>query len=208
MLVIVDYGMGNVGSILNMLKKVGVPAKISSSADEIDQATQLILPGVGSFDNGMRNLGQSGLIPVLNRKVLEQGTPVLGICLGMQLMTRRSEEGTAEGLGWVEADTIRFKFDASSPDTADLKVPHMGWNEVEVKNANGIMASLEGSRFYFVHSYHVICDKPENVVAIANYGHPVTAVMNKANITGAQFHPEKSHKFGIQLFRNFAGKAQ
>ncbi len=202
MITIVDYGVGNLGSIANMLKKIGAKAEVASDPAALRRAEKLILPGVGAFDAGMRKLNESGLTPLLNELVLEKKTPILGLCLGMQLMTRRSEEGVEAGLGWFEAETVRFRF---GPEQAHLKIPHMGWNTLEVRRPHPLVADLGPEpRFYFVHSYHVVCADPADVVAWTDYGHPVAAVIARENILGAQFHPEKSHKFGMQLLRNFA----
>lgn len=202
MITIVDYGVGNLGSILNMLKKIGAKAQASSDPDVLRQADKLILPGVGAFDAGMKKLNETGLVPVLNKLVLEENVPVIGLCLGMQLMTKRSEEGTEAGLGWIDAETVRFKF---GPEDAQLKVPHMGWNTLDIRRQHPLVADLgPESRFYFVHSYHVVCQNEADVVAYTDYGYPLAAIINKGNILGAQFHPEKSHKFGMQLLKNFA----
>ena len=202
MIVVIDYGIGNLGSIANMLKKVGVEAVVSSEAAVIDRADKLILPGVGAFDNGMKNLAERGLIPLLNDKVLEDQTPILGLCLGMQLFTQRSEEGELPGLGWLEAETVRFKFDQAH---ARLKIPHMGWNTVQVCQPHPIFADMEADmRFYFVHSYHVVCAEARTVLAQTHYGYDFASAVAKENIVGVQFHPEKSHKFGMKLLRNFA----
>ena len=202
MITIVDYGVGNLGSIVNMLKKVGVKAEASSNPDVLRKAEKLILPGVGAFDAGMKKLNETGLIPVLNELVLEKKVPVIGLCLGMQLMTKRSEEGTEAGLGWIDAETVRFKFGA---ENAHLKVPHMGWNTLDIRRPHPLVTDLEPeSRFYFVHSYHIVCADEADVVAYTDYGYPLAAIINKGNIMGAQFHPEKSHKFGMQLLKNFA----
>ncbi len=200
MIVIIDYGMGNIGSILNMLKKIGASGTISSNPDVIRKADKLILPGVGSFDQGMANLERLGLVPVLNKKVAA-GTPVLGICLGMQLMTKSSEEGKAAGLGWIEARTVRFRHDPSSK----LKVPHMGWNLVTQKKESALLRDMYPEpRFYFVHSYHAVCSDPQDVLTATPYGYEFTSAFQRGNIFGVQFHPEKSHKFGMKLLRNFA----
>lgn len=202
MIVIVDYGMGNLGSIVNMLKKIGVPAALSADPATIEKADGLILPGVGAFDSGMQNLAQRGLLPVLNTMVLERKVPILGLCLGMQLFTRRSEEGVLPGLGWLDAETVRFRFEGAD---AQLKVPHMGWNIIEPCREHPLLANLGSEpRFYFVHSYHVVCADSEKVLARAHYGIDLVAMVATGNILGAQFHPEKSHKFGMTLFRNFA----
>jgi len=200
-IVIIEYGMGNVGSILNMFKKIGCPAIVSSKIEDIERAEKLIIPGVGAFDNGMRKLEGMGFIDVLNRKVMEDGTPVLGICLGMQLLTRRSEEGKERGLGWIQADTIRFDF---SQNTKKLKIPHMGWNEIRIAHNSDLLKGLEqNSRFYFVHSYHVRCDDENDVMTTTEYGYEFASSIRRGNIMGTQFHPEKSHKFGIRFLTNF-----
>ncbi|GMU52081.1 MAG: imidazole glycerol phosphate synthase subunit HisH [Candidatus Xenobia bacterium] len=197
MTVIVDYQMGNVGSIMNMLKKVGAEAEISGDPEALRRATRLILPGVGAFDTGMRHLSDSGLIDVLNDRVLNDKVPVLGICLGMQLLTRRSEEGSLPGLGWIEADTIRFQLE-------DLRVPHMGWNTLRAVNGSPLFQGYqEEPRYYFVHSYHVVCDNPEDAAGTTEYGLQFVSAVHRGNVMGTQFHPEKSHKFGMQLLRNF-----
>jgi glutamine amidotransferase len=202
MIVIVDYGMGNVGSIFNMLKKVGCKASISRDPSEIMEADKLILPGVGAFDEAISNLQQSRLVPVLNRRVLEDRCPVLGICLGMQLMSKRSEEGKLPGLGWIEAETRRF---CLGSEQGHLKIPHMGWNLVDVLDSTGIFAGFEEPpRFYFVHSYHVCCDDRADVLATSTHGDTFTSAVRKNNIFGTQFHPEKSHKYGMRLLLNFA----
>jgi glutamine amidotransferase len=200
MIVIVDYGMGNLASIQNMVKKVGGTARISSDVNEIQSASKLILPGVGAFDTGMTNLKERGLIPTLETKA-KGGTPVLGICLGMQLLSRRSEEGVLPGLGWIDAETIRFRFSA---EQASLRIPHMGWNTVRSTTNAGLFDNLGSEpRFYFVHSYHVVCRDPADVLSTTEYGLLFTSALQNGNIMGVQFHPEKSHKFGMALFKNF-----
>lgn len=203
MIVIVDYGMGNLASIKNMLKKIGADSSISSDPLEVAAATKLILPGVGAFDSGMSNLERRGLRQVLDDLVLARRTPVLGICLGMQLLGKSSEEGTMEGLGWLEATTVRFHFDEAA---RVLPVPHMGWNVVNPADGPGLFEGLrDAPRFYFVHSYHVVCSNPADVLATATYGVQFTAAVERGNVAGVQFHPEKSHRFGMTLLRNFAG---
>lgn len=198
--VIVDYGVGNLGSIANMLKKAGVDNRISAEPSEIRRADRLILAGVGAFDNGMRNLADRGLIDVLNEKAAT-GTPILGLCLGMQLMGRTSEEGTLPGLGWIDARAKRFR---PAPGT-DLKVPHMGWNTVRPLRTHRLLKDLDdGSRFYFVHSYYVECADPAVELGRTTYGHEFCSAMAAGNLTGVQFHPEKSHRFGLALLSNFA----
>jgi glutamine amidotransferase len=202
MITIVDYGMGNLGSIANVLKKVHAKAAVSSEAAAIERADKLILPGVGAFDTGMKNLTERGLIPLLNAKVLQEKTPILGLCLGMQLLARRSEEGQLPGLGWLDAETVRFKFDGTHDH---LKIPHMGWNTLQVCQPHPIFADMDAeSRFYFVHSYHVVCADPRTVLAKTHYGYEFVSAVARDNIVGLQFHPEKSHKFGMKLLKNFA----
>lgn len=199
MITIVDYGLGNLGSIQNMLGRIGADCVITRDVGEIKRATKLILPGVGAFDAGMRNLNEYGLREVLDLKACQEKIPVLGICLGMQLMTRASEEGTLPGLGWVGATVRRF-----SPADG-RKVPHMGWRVVETRKADRLVAGLEAqARFYFVHSYFVACTNPADVLLAADYGGVFDAAFADGNVMGVQFHPEKSHRFGMRLLGNFA----
>ncbi len=201
MITIVDYGMGNLGSIQNMLRKIGVGTRITADPAEIRIAEKLIIPGVGAFDAGMRNLREIGLLEALTECATGRRIPVLGICLGMQLMTRSSEEGNAPGLGWINADTKRFDLSAFG----SLKVPHMGWRSVEVVRGSPLLDDLRDEwRFYFVHSYHVQCVDRQDVLLRARYGIDFDAAIQHENLLGVQFHPEKSHKFGLQLLKNFA----
>ncbi|MBL8344042.1 MAG: imidazole glycerol phosphate synthase subunit HisH [Rubrivivax sp.] len=200
MITIVDYGMGNLGSVLNMLKRVGAAAEVTGDPASIARARKILLPGVGAFDSAMRRINESGLREVLDAKVLEERVPTLGICLGMQLLTRGSDEGQLPGLAWIDASTRRF------PDIAGLKVPHMGWNLAAPVAASPLTAGLPAeSRFYFVHSYHVQVDDARDSVLRTHYGVTFDAAIAHENIYGAQFHPEKSHKFGMRLLANFAG---
>ncbi len=202
MIVVVDYGVGNLGSIVNMFKRVGVKAIASSDKDYIAEAEKLILPGIGAFDAGMQKLNERGFVPLLTQLVMEKKIPVLGLCLGLQLMTKRSDEGKLSGLGWFDAETVRFKFD---DDKSNLKVPHMGWNTINIRNSHPLLENLEvESRFYFVHSFYVQCYQPGSVLAETDYGGFFHSIVGKENIIGAQFHPEKSHKFGMRLLKNFA----
>ena len=200
-LIIVDYKVGNIGSIVNMFKRIGVNAILSSDENEILSADKLLLPGVGSFDNGMKNLKASGLIKVLNKKVIEEKTPILGICLGMQLLMDSSDEGKEEGLGWISGEVKKFNF---AMNEEKLKVPHMGWNIARPMKKDSLFKGFsEEARFYFVHSYHAVCDNKDNVLANTHYGYDFASSISKDNIYGAQFHPEKSHKFGMKLLQNF-----
>jgi glutamine amidotransferase len=199
---IIDYGMGNAGSIANMLRRIGAPSLITSRREDVEKASKLILPGVGAFDTGMAHLDETGLRGPLDDKVLRGGTPVIGLCLGMQLLGRRSEEGQRAGLGWLDAETVRFRFD---PKESKLKIPHMGWNTVTRVNDSPMFAGFtEPPRFYFVHSYHVECRDPRDVAATVRHGYEVTAAVQRGSIYGVQFHPEKSHKFGMAVLRFFA----
>ncbi len=202
MVVILDYGMGNLGSIFNMFKKIGCEVLISLNISDIETADKIIFPGVGSFDTGMKNLLEKKLVPILNTKILVEKIPILGICLGMQLMTKGSQEGNLAGLGWIDAETVEFKF---TDEFKKLKVPHMGWNTVEQTRENVLLKGFnKAPRFYFAHSYHVMCNNINDVSGLATYGYDFTAVIQRGNIFGVQFHPEKSHKFGMQLLKNFA----
>ncbi len=201
MLVIVDYGIGNLASVHNMFKKIGVKeVVVSSDENVIAKATRILLPGVGAFDAGMTNLENSGIMQILNHKALIEKVPVLGICLGMQLLTKSSEEGVKKGLGWVEAETLKFNL---NPELK-LKVPHMGWNYIKVQKPNPLIALESKHRFYFVHSYYVKCIDESQLMATSNFGFDFTCMVNKDNIFGAQFHPETSLKFGMKFLENFS----
>ncbi|QQL50849.1 imidazole glycerol phosphate synthase subunit HisH [Mucilaginibacter ginkgonis] len=203
MITIVDYGLGNLGSIKNMLKKVGSTVEITDDLEKIERAEKLILPGVGAFDDGMSKLHERGLTQLLNKKVLEDKTPILGVCLGMQLMTQKSEEGSLSGLGWIEGEAKKFTVGS---DDQKLRIPHMGWNVIKPEDGfqSGIFSSKEEElRFYFVHSFYVELKNAKEVAAYSNYGKPFVSAFKKDNIYGMQFHPEKSHRFGMDVFKNF-----
>lgn len=201
MITIVDYGVGNVGALVNMLEYLGVDSVATADPDRIAAAGRLLLPGVGAFDKAMSELRNRNLIEPMNHAVLARGAPLLGICLGMQLLARGSEEGEEPGLGWVAADVVRIP----QPAGAGLKVPHMGWNEIAVRNPSEIFpAESDGERFYFAHSFHVVCDRPADTVATIRYGEELTCAVRSGNVHGAQFHPEKSHRFGMRVLRAFA----
>ena len=200
MITIVDYGMGNLGSVFNMFKKIGIESKITSDLEEIKTATKLLLPGVGSFDKAMQKINNSGIKQVLDQKVLIEETPILGICLGMQLLTNSSEEGKEKGLGSINASTIKFSFLDKK-----MKVPHMGWNLVKKSTTSLLTADLEEeSRFYFVHSFYVKVKNRENSILKTKYGLEFDSAIQNKNIYGAQFHPEKSHRFGMKLLKKFS----
>ena len=199
MITIVDYGMGNLGSVLNMFRYIGVPANISSDLSVINKASKLLLPGVGAFDSAISRINSSGLRDILDHKVIVKQTPILGICLGMQLLTSGSEEGTLPGFGWIPAETSRF---SSLPD---LKIPHMGWNLVTPNTPSELTQDLPtASRFYFVHSYYITVDNPQYSILRTCHGIEFDSAIQCDNIYGTQFHPEKSHKFGMHLLKNFS----
>ncbi|MBP2143472.1 glutamine amidotransferase [Methanococcus voltae] len=209
---IVNYGLGNLKSVANIIKKMGGNPTISSSKEDIKNAKKLILPGVGAFDEGMNNLEKMDLINILNEKVLDEKVFTLGICLGMQLITKRSDEGQKEGLGWIDAETLSFsstfkdKYNDNNNNKIDkkLKVPHMGWNYVKIEKETPLYKDMyENPRFYFVHSYYVNCINEEDILTTTSYGIDFTSSVNKDNIYATQFHPEKSHKFGMKLMENF-----
>lgn len=201
MITILDYGMGNIGSMANMIKKAGSEAIITNDIKEIEKAKKLIIPGVGAFDNGMTKLKEQNFIEVLNYKVLEEKIPVLGVCLGMQLFTNSSEEGKLKGLGWIDAETIKF----TSEKIGKLRIPHMGWNTINARKDKILYEDMyEDTAFYFVHSYYVKCKNDEDIAATTNYGIEFTSSIQHGNIFATQFHPEKSHKFGLKLMKNFA----
>jgi imidazole glycerol-phosphate synthase subunit HisH len=197
--VIANYGVGNLGSIANMIKKIGGRGEISADPSRIAEAAKLILPGVGAFDHGMRCLQQSGLREALDFAALSRKIPVLGVCLGMQLMLSSSEEGSLDGLGWIAGRATRFQSGLEAP-----KVPHMGWNAVRSLRENLLLPfGGEAQRFYFVHSYRAQCTNPEDVLGLTEYGREFCSAFAKENIYGVQFHPEKSHFYGMALFKRF-----
>jgi len=200
MIAIINYGLGNLASIQNMFKYLGIEVAVTDNHEIIAGASKLLLPGVGHFKKGMENLHNSGLKSLLDELILIQKKPVLGICLGAQLMTKHSEEGDVEGLGWVDANTVRF----DDTKTAGAKIPHMGWAEIRPTNNSKLCQQLpENARFYFLHAYHFLFNKKEEVSATTQYGYEFACAFQKDNIYGTQFHPEKSHKFGMAVLRNF-----
>jgi glutamine amidotransferase len=200
MISVVDYGVANLGSMSNMLRRIGAETELVTSAAGIARASKIILPGIGAFDHGMDALDNLGLIEELRRRVLEDGVPLFGVCLGVQLLGESSAEGKRSGLGLIAAHSERLPADGR----AGIRVPHMSWAHIEPTRTDPILAGLdEKARFYFVHSYHVVCSDPNDVLAFARYGIPFTAMIRRNNIYGAQFHPEKSHRFGMRLLKNF-----
>ena len=202
MIVIVDYGVGNLRSVFNKLKRIGIQAEISSDSKVISRADKIILPGVGHFKAGMQKLNEYGFIDLLNQKVLKEKVPVLGICLGVQLFSKRSEEGSCEGLGWIDAETVLFKIPES--EKFKLKVPHVGWNTVSVVKDSLLFKSISpDDMFYFVHSYHLKYNNTSSVLGITEYSYEFVSCIEQENIMGVQFHPQKSQDAGIQMFENF-----
>lgn len=201
---IIDYGTSNLGSMKNMLKKIGVPSTFATNAEQVLAAEKIILPGVGSFDSGMRTLHASGMVDALHRKVKEEKVPILGVCLGMQMLTHGSEEGSDKGLGWIDAEALRFR----SEDHPGMRVPHMGWNEARIVKTSPLVEDPpELYRFYFANSFHVACADASDVLLETEYaGFRFASAIERGHIRGAQFHPEKSHRFGMWLLKNFAEK--
>jgi glutamine amidotransferase len=203
MITIVDYGLGNVAAFATVYNKANVKVAIAKTADDLKSASKLILPGVGHFDHAMRLLQQSGMREPLDEMVLRDRVPVIGVCVGMQMLARSSDEGELPGLGWIDATVRSLK---SHEGTRTMSIPHMGWNDVKPLSANPLFAELEAdARFYFLHSYFMSCDRKEDVLAVCNYGSDFACAVQSSNIYGVQFHPEKSHRFGDRLLRNFAG---
>jgi len=203
MITIIDLNIGNIGSVVNMIKHVGGICKVSSDPSEIKKASKLILPGVGSFDRAMKQLREKQLEDIIVEKAKIQKTPLLGICLGMQLLTNSSEEGEEKGLGLINAETLSFKKAFDEKEIME-RIPHMAWNDIRVEQENDLTKNLmESSRFYFVHSYYVKCSIKKNCLMTSNYGFDFASAIVKNNIYGVQFHPEKSHKYGKKLISNF-----
>jgi glutamine amidotransferase len=202
MIAIIDYGLGNVKAFANVYNKLNIPVIITKDAEDLKNASKVILPGVGAFDFAMQRLNQSGMRETLDDLVLNKSIPVLGICVGMQMLAKSSEEGKFAGLGWIDAEVKRF---ALSTFNHDACIPHMGWNDVEPVGTTQLMKNLEqNARFYFLHSYYFHCKRLEDTIATTNYGIQFSCVVGFKNIFGVQFHPEKSHQWGIQLLKNFS----
>jgi len=197
MIAIIDYGLGNIKAFANIYKNLNIPFKIITKADELVGSTKIILPGVGAFDYALEQLQKSGLRETIEELVLKQKVPVMGICVGMQILARSSEEGKAIGLGWIKGVVKKFNL--------SLPLPHMGWNNVKPTKPSHLFQNIKtGAHFYFLHSYYFKCQNKEDVIAVADYGGQFACAINSGNIYGIQFHPEKSHQNGIQLLKNFA----
>ena len=202
MITIVDYGLGNISAFLNVYRRANIEATTAKTAKELDGATRVILPGVGSFDHAMEQLQRSGMRETLDDLALNRRVPMLGICVGMQMLARSSDEGTLPGLGWI-AGSVRNL--GSLLAERALPLPHMGWNDVRVVSNDKLFDQLDAdSRFYFLHSYYFDCDRPGDAAAVASYGREFACAVHAENIYGVQFHPEKSHHWGTRLLQNFA----
>jgi glutamine amidotransferase len=202
MIAVVDYGLGNVRAFLNVYRRLNVEATPAAAPADLVSATKIILPGVGAFNHAMKQLDDSGMRPTLDELVLERNVPVLGVCVGMQMLARSSDEGQRPGLGWIPGEVKRFD---ATPRSAQVRTPHMGWNDVHPTSGNRLFASLESdARFYFLHSYYFQCDRPDDAIAVSEYGSTFSSAVGAGNIYGVQFHPEKSHHYGARLLQNFA----
>jgi len=202
MIAIIDYGMGNVGSIKNMFSRIGIESIITSKQEDIIIANGIILPGVGAFDKAIQNLSKLDLFSTLNHIAINNKKPILGICLGMQIMAKHSEEGSLEGLGWIDAEVRKFNF---NENYNNLKIPHMGWNNIILKKKSKLISDNDQkSRYYFVHSYYLHANKRKDILAETQYGIQFACSIEKNNLFGVQFHPEKSHKYGMKILRNFS----
>jgi glutamine amidotransferase len=202
MITIVDYGLGNIRAFLNVYRRLNIEAKTATTAADLQDATKVILPGVGAFDHAMERLTGSGMRDALDDLALQRRVPILGVCVGMQILGHASEEGRLPGLGWIEG---RVRAVASLMPSAPLPVPHMGWNDVRPTAQNRLFDGLESPpRFYFLHSYYFECDRADDAIAVADYGTDFACAVNAGSVYGVQFHPEKSHHFGATVLKNFA----
>lgn len=202
MIAIIDYGLGNVKAFATVYTKLNIPYKVVRQSNKLLDASKIILPGVGAFDYAMQRLEESGLKDVLNDLVLKNKIPVLGVCVGMQMLANSSEEGKLPGLGWIDGTVKRFE---STTMQSNIFIPHMGWNDINIVKKNRLLIDLdESTRFYFLHSYYFYCNNNENKIAETDYGMVFDCVVNHENVYGVQFHPEKSHQWGVQILKNFA----
>jgi len=202
MITIIDYGLGNIRAFANVYERLNIPVSVARSPDELKDATKIILPGVGAFDHAMNKLNGSGMRATLDQRVLEHRVPVLGICVGMQILAHSSEEGILPGLGWMDGAVKKFDVSLLQSKT---QLPHMGWNTIHPDHRDPLLFNLDDdSRFYFLHSYYFHCSDPDDTIATTEYGSEFTSAARCQNIYGVQFHPEKSHHWGIQLLKNFA----
>ena len=202
MITIIDYGLGNIRAFVNVYERLHIIVSVAKTAEDLKNATKIILPGVGAFDYAISQLNKSGMREILDKLVLEHQLPVIGICVGMQMLAKSSEEGVLPGLGWIDGTVKRFDASALKSKT---QLPHMGWNTILPDSDNPLLVNLNNnSRFYFLHSYYFHCNDQNDTIATTEYGIQYTSAVNKKNIYGVQFHPEKSHHCGIQLLKNFA----
>lgn len=197
---LVNYGLGNIQAFAHIYERMNVSVNVAATPSDLAKAEKIVLPGVGAFDWAMTRLNQSGLRETLDEMVLQRQVPVLGVCVGMQMMARGSEEGVLPGLGWIDAEVVRFVPD----QVGRAPLPHMGWNDVRPVTADSLFRGVEAPRYYFLHSYCIVPRQPADVLATAHYGSDFTAAVRRGHVFGTQFHPEKSHHWGIDLLRNFA----
>lgn len=203
MLTLIDYGVGNISAFLNIYRQLNIPIVVAKNIQDLKEASKIILPGVGHFDYAMERFNDSGMRERVDELVVNENKPVIGICVGMQMMANKSDEGKLPGLGWIDADVKKFD---DLQRTSKTPLPHMGWNDVYPTSDSPIFSGLDNSKFYFLHSYYFLCHNETDKIAQADYGIKFTCAANHKNIYGIQFHPEKSHKYGIQLLKNFAEK--
>lgn len=202
MITLVNYGLGNIQAFFNIFNRLNIPVSIATTADELARAEKIILPGVGAFDWAMTRLNESGMRACLNDLVMVRHRPVLGVCVGMQIMARRSDEGELDGLGWIDAEVKKFD---ESTFTQQTRLPHMGWNNVVANNTDSLFRGMEtDSRFYFLHSYYFLPRNASDVLGTTDYNGPFASAVRSGNVFGTQFHPEKSHQWGVRLLNNFA----
>lgn len=201
MITIIDYGVGNIRAYINLYERININIKVAHNANDLKNATKIILPGVGAFDYAMTRLNSSGMREIITELVLDKKIPIIGICVGMQMLGEKSEEGELPGLGWIPGKVMQFD---SSALSSDRRLPHMGWNNVSHHSDNLFNSIDLNNRFYFLHSYYFKCTDQENILATTDFGANFTSAIKKDNIYGVQFHPEKSHSNGVQLLKNFA----